>query len=53
MGQEAPYKLSKLPSNREKVETIEILRNAAKASLAIAELKGIAQSKHTIAKYNR
>ena len=44
MGQEAPYKLSKLPPERDKVETIKILRSAAKASLAIAELKGIAQT---------
>ena len=44
MGQEAPDKLSKLPPERDKVETIKILRSAAKASLAIAELKGIAQT---------
>jgi len=44
MGQQAQYKLSKLPPKREKVETIKILRSAAKASLAIAELKGIAQT---------
>lgn len=44
MGQEAPYRLAKLPPKREKVETIEILRNANKAALAIAELKGIAQT---------
>jgi len=44
MGQTAPYKLSKLPPNREKVETIKILRQANKSSLAIAELKGIAQT---------
>jgi len=44
MGQKAPYKLPKLPPEREKVETIEILRNANKAALAIAELKGIAQT---------
>lgn len=44
MGQEAPYKLSKLPPSREKVETISILRSANKAALAIAELKGIAQT---------
>lgn len=44
MGQEARYKLSKLPPKREKVETIEILRSANKAALAIAELKGIAQT---------
>ena len=44
MGQEAPYRLSKLPPEREKVETIEILRSVNKAALAIAELKGIAQT---------
>lgn len=44
MGQQAPYKLAKLPPKREKVETIEILRSANKAALAIAELKGIAQT---------
>ena len=44
MGQEAPYKLSKLPPKREKVETFEILRSATKASLSIADLKGIAQT---------
>jgi len=44
MGQEAPYKLSKLPSKKEKVETIKIQRSATKAALAIAELKGIAQT---------
>ncbi len=44
MGQETPYKLSKLPPKRENVETIQILRSANKASLAIAELKGIAQT---------
>jgi Fic family protein len=44
MGQVTPYKLSKLPPEREKVETIKILREANKAALAIAELKGIAQT---------
>ena len=44
MGQETPYKLPKLPPEREKVETIEILRSVNKAALAIAELKGIAQT---------
>jgi Fic family protein len=44
MGQEATYKLNKLPPKREKVETIKILRSANKAALAIAELKGIAQT---------
>lgn len=44
MGQKAPYKLPALPPQRDKVETIEILRMANKASLAIAELKGIAQT---------
>jgi len=38
VGQEAPYKLAKLPPERDKVETIEILRGANKAALAIAEL---------------
>lgn len=36
--------LAKLPPDRNKVETIKILRSANKASLAIAELKGIAQT---------
>jgi len=44
MGHEAPYRLHKLPPKRAKVETIEILRSANKAALAIAELKGIAQT---------
>lgn len=44
MGLEAPYKLPNLPPEIEKVETIQILRSANKAALAIAELKGIAQT---------
>ena len=44
MRQKVPYKLPKLPPKREKVETIKILRLANKAALAIAELKGIAQT---------
>lgn len=45
MGQEAPrYHLEKLPPLREKVETIEILRQVNKATAALAELKGIAKT---------
>lgn len=45
MGQFAPHHtLEKLPPKREKVETIEILRQANKASTALAELKGIAKT---------
>lgn len=45
MGQNAPYiKLEKLPPLREKVETIEILRQTNKATAALAELKGIAKT---------
>ncbi len=44
MGQKTPYKLSNLPPPQEKIETIKILRKANSASLAIAELKGIAQT---------
>lgn len=44
MGQKAPHNLAKLPPDREKVETIDVLRSANKAALAIAELKGIAQT---------
>lgn len=44
MGHQTPYKLSKLPPSKEKVETIATLRYACKAALAIAELKGIAQT---------
>lgn len=45
MGQNAPhYKLDKLPPSREKVETIEILRQTNKSTAALAELKGIAKS---------
>lgn len=45
MGQFAPqHTLKKLPPRREKVETIEILREVNKASTALAELKGIAKT---------
>ena len=45
MGQKAPhYHLDKLPPPREKVETIEILRQTNKSSAALAELKGIAKT---------
>ena len=45
MGQKAPRdKLEKLPPLREKVETIEILRQTNKSASALAELKGIAKS---------
>ncbi len=44
MGQNAPHnKLDKLPPLREKVETIEILRQTNKSTAALAELKGIAK----------
>ncbi|OQX75997.1 MAG: addiction module protein [Bacteroidetes bacterium 4484_249] len=45
MGQNAPYYvLDKLPPKREKVETINILRQANVATAALAELKGIAMT---------
>ena len=45
MGQNAPhFKLEKLPPLREKVETIEILRQTNKSTAALAELKGIAKT---------
>ena len=44
MGLKTPYKLAKLPPDRRKIETINTLRSANKAGLAIAELKGIAQT---------
>ena len=45
MGQEAPYRiLDKLPPKREKVETFKILRETNKATAALAELKGIANT---------
>jgi Fic family protein len=45
MGQFTPqHTLKKLPPRREKVETIEILREVNKASTALAELKGIAKT---------
>ena len=37
-------KLDKLPPKREKVETIEILRQLSKSSKSLGELKGIAQT---------
>lgn len=45
MGQIAPhFQLEKLPPLREKVETMEILRQVAKSTAALAELKGIANT---------
>jgi len=45
MGQDTPYRiLDKLPPSKEKVETIKILREANKATAALAELKGIANT---------
>ncbi|MBA4409774.1 MAG: Fic family protein [Bacteroidota bacterium] len=45
MGQNAPYPaLEKLPPKRESIETISILRQANKATAALAELKGIAKT---------
>lgn len=45
MGQNAPHHhLEKLPPPREKVETVEILRQTNKSTAALAELKGIAQT---------
>lgn len=45
MGQIAPdNKLDKLPPLRERVETIEILRQTNKSTAALAELKGIAKT---------
>lgn len=45
MGQNAPHsRLDKLPPPREKVETIEILRQTNRSTAALAELKGIAQT---------
>ena len=44
MGQNAPrYHLKKLPLPREKVETIEVLRQTNKSTAALSELKGIAR----------
>jgi hypothetical protein len=37
-------KLAKLPPKREKVETIEILRQLSKSSNSLGELKGIAKT---------
>ena len=45
MGQDTPhFKLTELPPLREKVETIEILRQTNKSTAALAELKGIAKT---------
>ncbi|HKM94012.1 MAG TPA: Fic family protein [Prolixibacteraceae bacterium] len=45
MGQDAPYRvLDKLPPQREKIETLIILRETSKATAALAELKGIANT---------
>lgn len=45
MGQNAPRcKLEKLPPLREKVETIEILRQTNKSTALLAELKGVAKT---------
>jgi len=45
MGQNTPdFKLEALPPPREKVETIEILRQTNKSTAALAELKGIAKT---------
>lgn len=45
MGQIAPhFQLEKLPPPREKVETVEILRQTNKSTAALAELKGIART---------
>ena len=42
MGQKTPYILPPLPPLSDQIETIPILKKAAKATFAIAELKGIA-----------
>lgn len=45
MGQDAPYRiLEKLPPKKEKIETLRILRETNKATAALAELKGIANT---------
>ena len=45
MGQKAPYRiLAKLPPDRDKIETIKVLREANKAAAALAELKGVANT---------
>jgi len=45
MGQNTPHiNLEKLPPLKEKVETIEILRQTNKSTAALAELKGIAKT---------
>lgn len=43
MGQDAPYRvLARLPPRREKVETLEILRETNNATADLAELEGFA-----------
>ncbi len=45
MGQNTPYPiLDMLPPSKEKIETIKILKEATKATAALAELKGIANT---------
>lgn len=45
MGQKTPYRIiDKLPPQRDKIETIKILRETNKATAALAELKGIANT---------
>lgn len=45
MGQNTPYmKLNKLPPKKENIETLEILKMDSKASRALGELKGIAET---------
>jgi Fic family protein len=45
MGQETPYRiLDKLPPDKNKIETIKILRETSKAAAALAELKGVANT---------
>lgn len=45
MGQNTPYtKLDRLPPKKESIETLEILKMDSKASRALGELKGIAET---------
>jgi Fic family protein len=45
MGHKAPHRiLEKLPPSRDKIESIKILRETNKATAALAELKGIANT---------
>ncbi|MBB4080783.1 Fic family protein [Lewinella aquimaris] len=44
MGQSTPHHLPKLPPNLAEIETKRVLKQVARSSLAIAELKGIAES---------